>query len=134
MDCADCARTIEKGVRQLPGVQSVEVNFATGKLRLAGDVPLEMLSQRVRLLGYQLAEPAPRPAPRPHGLLGFWRYLLARTETRLALLGSLGIVLAWAGEQLGLSPMAANGSAHHVHAPRRLPHRPQRADDALHQP
>ncbi len=109
MDCADCARTVEKGVRQLSGVHRVEVNFATGKLRLAGDVPLETLSQRVRSLGYQLAEPAPRPTPRPHGLLGFWRYLLARTETRLALLGSLGIVLAWTGEQLGLNPIAASG-------------------------
>lgn len=108
MDCADCAVTIEKGVRGLPGVQRAEVNFITGKLQLAGDVSLETLSQRVRSLGYRLVEPAARPAPRPHGLRGFWRYLLARTETRLALAGSLGIVLAWVGERLGLNAMLAS--------------------------
>lgn len=102
MDCADCARTIERGVGQLPGVQRVEVNFVSGKMRLVGDVPREALDQRVSSLGYQLAEPEPRPAPRPSGLPGFWRYLLARPETRLALAGSIGIALAWAGGRLGL--------------------------------
>lgn len=102
LDCADCAATLERGVGQLPGVQRVAVNFITGQMRLAGDVPLETLSQRVRSLGYQLVEPTPRPAPGPHGLAGFWRYLLERTETRLALVGSLGIALAWAGQQFGL--------------------------------
>jgi Zn2+/Cd2+-exporting ATPase len=99
MDCAGCARTIERGVAQLPGVQSCELSFATERLRVSGDVPREAIVQRVRDLGYAVAEPeqahaAPTPlAPAP----GFLSFMWARLETRLALLGALlvlpGVVL-----------------------------------------
>src|SRR5262245_32225566 len=36
MDCADCARTIEKAVSRLPGVGSASVNFGTARLSVAG--------------------------------------------------------------------------------------------------
>src|SRR5438477_2119800 len=32
MDCGDCARTIEKAVAKLPGVQGASVNFGTARL------------------------------------------------------------------------------------------------------
>jgi Cd2+/Zn2+-exporting ATPase len=94
MDCADCARTIENGVRQLPGVQSAEVNFAAAKLRVSGNTPEAVIRQRVEALGYQLATPTP-PSTHTPPVLGFWRYLLARTETRLALIGAALLLAAW---------------------------------------
>ena len=33
MDCANCAREVETGVRKLAGVQGVRVDFATGKIQ-----------------------------------------------------------------------------------------------------
>lgn len=99
IDCAECARTVEKGVAQLPGVQAVEVDFATAQLRLTGDLPTATLQARLQTLGYDLAAPAPRPTPR--GLRGFAAYVWERPDTRLAVLGSAGIALAgalmWAG-------------------------------------
>src|SRR5436309_3556285 len=35
MDCADCARTIEKAVGRLPGVGTASVNFGTARLVVA---------------------------------------------------------------------------------------------------
>ncbi|HMQ34018.1 MAG TPA: heavy metal translocating P-type ATPase, partial [Chloroflexaceae bacterium] len=95
MDCAGCARTVEAGVAQLPGVQSCELSFTTERLRVRGAITREAVEERVRELGYAVAEPAPAatPAPAP----GFLRFMWARTETRLALLGALlvlpGVVL-----------------------------------------
>ncbi len=99
MDCAGCARTIESGVAQLPGVKSCELSFTTERLRVAGDIAPEMIVQRVRDLGFDVAEPG-APAseqtalPPPSGFLGF---MWSRLETRLALLGVVlvlpGVVL-----------------------------------------
>jgi Cd2+/Zn2+-exporting ATPase len=95
MDCADCARTVEKGVSQLAGVDSVEVNFATCQLRLTGKVSATTVQQRLQALGYDLADTAPaKKVKHGGGLPGFVFYLLERPETRLALIGSVGILLA----------------------------------------
>ena len=37
MDCADCAAKITKGVRLLPGVSQVELNFPNDVLKVEGD-------------------------------------------------------------------------------------------------
>ena len=34
MDCADCARSIEKGVSKLAGVQACSINFTAARLRV----------------------------------------------------------------------------------------------------
>ncbi len=102
MDCADCARTIEKGVSRLEGVQAARVDYATGKMQVEGDVPPDAIRERVEALGYRIADDvgAQRAAPLPtHSagdILGFWRYLLARWETRLAVIGGAIILLALA--------------------------------------
>ena len=108
MDCADCARHVEEGVARLAGVQSARVDFATGLLHLEGDVPLQALNGRVTALGYRLASAAPaQPAPaQPRGALqGFARFLLARLETRLALVGGGLLLLALIASALGLPPL-----------------------------
>lgn len=92
MDCADCALKIEKGVRQLSGVESAELDFGTGLLRIQGTVTPEELNHRVESLGYSL-EKKEETGRSPIQKINFWRYLLNRDETRLALAGG-GVLLA----------------------------------------
>ncbi|MDX2162268.1 MAG: heavy metal translocating P-type ATPase [bacterium] len=106
MDCAGCAREVETGVAKLDGVQTVQVDFATSKMRLAGNVPFDALQARVSALGksvHEESEAADETAPAMRGgVIGFWDYLLRRTETRLALVGG-GIVLVTLILSLALS-------------------------------
>ncbi len=107
MDCADCALKIEKGVRQLPGVHSLEVNFALSQLTVSGDVAPETVRQRVEALGYRL-QASTRPAPTPFGG-GFIRFLWTRSETRLALAGGGLLLLGWLARLAGLPDWSATG-------------------------
>jgi len=105
MDCAGCAREVETGVSKLPGVQSAQVDFVTNTLRLTGDVPFGVLQERVQTLGKSLVPPDAAPAPletKRGGVIGFWDYLVARSETRQALIGGGLIILTFILSLLGL--------------------------------
>jgi Cd2+/Zn2+-exporting ATPase len=94
MDCAGCAREVETGVAKLPGVQAVQVDFATAKMRLTGEVTFEALRQRVEALGKGIDLPeAPAPRAGSGGVRGFVRYLWGRAATRLALGGGAIILV-----------------------------------------
>jgi Cd2+/Zn2+-exporting ATPase len=97
MDCAGCAREVETGVAQLPGVRTVSVEFATAKMTLDGDVPFPTLQQRVEALGKTIesAEVAQVFVPKRGGVVGFWDYLLERRPTQLALLGGAGVLFTF---------------------------------------
>lgn len=101
MDCANCAREVEEGVARLPNVQSVQVDFLTQKMTLQGDVPLETLRGRVEALGKTLdwlAESRTTDQqPARTGVIGFWDYLMARGETRRALIGASVVLLTLVG-------------------------------------
>ncbi|MBC7241685.1 MAG: cadmium-translocating P-type ATPase [Anaerolineae bacterium] len=59
MDCTECARTIEKAVRRLPGVRDAFVNFGLGTLivEVEGDAePGPAIERQVSSLGYTLQE------------------------------------------------------------------------------
>ena len=95
MDCADCARSIERGVSKLEGVQTCALNFTSATLQVQGDVSRENVIARVRELGYDVSEgadAAAKPAASRNGVLGFVRYLLERTDTTLALIGAVLII------------------------------------------
>ncbi len=101
MDCAGCARTIESGVSQMSGVQACELSFATGRLRVRGDVAPATVIERVRALGYR-ATVADAATPRlsvaaASQAPGFLAFMWSRLATRLALVGVLlvlpGVVL-----------------------------------------
>ncbi len=97
MDCADCALHVEQGVSKLPGVQSASVNFATGLLNFEGETDEAALFNRVQALGYRLSaldQAETAPARREGSLLGFLRFLATQSETRLALLGGLMVLLS----------------------------------------
>jgi Cd2+/Zn2+-exporting ATPase len=110
MDCAHCAQEVEAGVARLDGVTFVRVDFATARMKLAGDVDIAALKARVESLGKTLnADDADAPLP-PEGrggVIGFWDYLLARRESRLALIGAAVILVAVALSLLTALPEAA---------------------------
>ena len=59
MDCAACARTVEKTVAAVDGVRSAEVSFGAGTLVVDGDAPSETITAAVGRAGYR-ARPADR--------------------------------------------------------------------------
>lgn len=114
MDCADCARTIQKGVSNLAGASDVEVDFVSGVLKFEGNIPHDVLQKRVEALGYRLEEntvplsniPTAQPQPTsnthiPEGVIEFFRYLLRERNTQFALAGGalllVGVVAALLG-------------------------------------
>ncbi|MDT8305654.1 MAG: cation-translocating P-type ATPase, partial [Anaerolineae bacterium] len=93
MDCASCATTVQSGVARLDGVEFASLSFATETLRVRGDVEIHKVAERVRELGYDIAEEregaAGATAAPPKSFVG---YLLARRTTALALLGAILIL------------------------------------------
>jgi Cd2+/Zn2+-exporting ATPase len=101
MDCAECARTIENGVARLDGVQSCAINFGAALLQVNGGAARDAVARRVHELGYAVVEDGQSPAEESswrsslaarlpeRGVLGFVRFLLARSETTWAALGAL---------------------------------------------
>lgn len=92
MDCADCARTIERGVVGLSGVSQCSLNFATATLKVSGNVTAETISERVTALGYDLEQPQAPAGTSPTPSLSFLHFLLQRRNTTLALIGALLIL------------------------------------------
>lgn len=55
--CAGCARTIESAVTQMPGVDTVAVNFANGKVKVSYDESrqnLARIKERIESAGFQV--------------------------------------------------------------------------------
>ena len=95
MDCADCVLTLERGVGKLEGVQSVEVNLATTKMVIEGQVTEDVIRQRVEKLGYSLKQAELRDSRKIRKskfFPGFIKYLFSSRENRLALVGG-GLIL-----------------------------------------
>lgn len=63
MDCAACAKTVERTVTGLRGVRSAQVSFGNGLLVLEGNVDDNVLKRAVSRAGYRLA-PTARTAER----------------------------------------------------------------------
>ncbi len=111
MDCADCALNIEKGVRQLKGVEQVRVDFSTGLLFVEGDAETQKIQNRVEKLGYTLDADQPAKAAQSGGVaVSFWRYLLKRRETRLALAGGAILLIAILAGLLGAPTLAVQAA------------------------
>jgi Zn2+/Cd2+-exporting ATPase len=92
MDCADCALTIERGVTQLEGVVSCRASFASEKMYVYGSAANEDIAQRVREMGYSLKDNRQASQPEKAQKNGnFFSFMMARKDTRLALLAMLMI-------------------------------------------
>ncbi len=103
MDCADCALSLERSLAQIQGVEEVSVNYTTGYLEANGTFSRHDLIQRVEALGYKVEAPGlhdrnNRPETTESKgkirLPGFLGYLYASTQTRLALLGAILLLIS----------------------------------------
>ena len=57
MDCGSCAVSIEKALKQTPGVQGASVNFASSKAEVdydASKVSVTDLKKKINSLGYKV--------------------------------------------------------------------------------
>ncbi len=111
MDCADCALTLERGVGQLEGVESVTVSFAAATLRVWGNASLEAITERVRALGYDVVQEgrennAVYLQRHVGGVGGFVRYLLAGRRTLAAALAGVLLAVAVTLRWMALLPTA----------------------------
>lgn len=89
MDCAACARTVEKTVAALDGVTAAQVSFGAGTLAVQGTAPAAAITSAVSRAGY-------RARPAEHGAgtgeqAPFWR------RDRRALSASASVVFLLAG-------------------------------------
>jgi Cd2+/Zn2+-exporting ATPase len=104
MDCADCALSLERSLAQIKGVEQVNVNYTTGFLEANGIFDPQELVKRVEALGYKVAAPGQSTQSGSTDqvsksiavikLPGFLGYLYASTQTRLALIGAILLLLS----------------------------------------
>ncbi|HRV94269.1 MAG TPA: cation transporter, partial [Anaerolineae bacterium] len=100
LDCANCAKSVETGVRQLAGVQTCELTFTSEKLRVTGAVEPQSIIDRVRELGFDVAGETTGGAATPGQPTNFVQFLWRRLDTRLALIGALLILPGLIFEEL----------------------------------
>jgi len=107
MDCADCALSLERGVARLDGVLTCAVNFSAGKMHVTGNVDPVAVEERIRALGYGVAQPAQVAAqvetPARHTLWGVVAFIRSRRDTVSALVGALLLAASVALNLLNLS-------------------------------
>jgi Cd2+/Zn2+-exporting ATPase len=116
MDCTHCAETIEKGVSRLPGVVQASVDLASATMTFEGTAAENVLRQRVEALGYRLEDEispgatkhAAQEKQQTGGIIGFFRYLLTQTDTRLAVAGGAIILIGMVASLLGASELLVN--------------------------
>jgi copper chaperone CopZ len=55
MTCEHCRASVIEEVSEVPGAEAVEVDLATGRLEVRGDVSDEAVAEAVEEAGYRLA-------------------------------------------------------------------------------
>ena len=58
MTCQHCVASVTEEVNELPGVAEVDVDLATGRLHVIGDVTAEQVQAAVAEAGSYTAQPA----------------------------------------------------------------------------
>jgi Cd2+/Zn2+-exporting ATPase len=111
MDCGSCALTIEAGLRQLPGVRRASVDFTTETIEVEGATSRSQVEQRLRQLGYGLAEKGDRgiagaSTGATPGSPGFLRFLITHPHQRLALVAAVAVLLGTVVSSLIPTPTA----------------------------
>ncbi len=96
MDCASCARTVQKVVAGLDGVRAAQVSFGNATLLVDGDVPPDAVRNAVRRAGYTASEAGHhRDTSTP-----FWR----RSPRALSTTLSLGLLFPAVAASLLTAP------------------------------
>ena len=120
MDCGSCAKTIEVGMQQMPGVFDVSVNFATERLQLSYNpqsVSEQKVYDQIKALGYTVektfetrdlednsschrAELASKPIQKSEQ--ASWRFWIANRRGQSVLMAAAGIVFGLLAQHLEL--------------------------------
>ena len=95
MTCANCAQTIEKAVRAVPGVASAHVNLATEKLSFEGSASPETVKDAIEAVGYgaRLPQAAVDEGPDPETRARTRRLVVAAAFTVPLFLLAMGGML-----------------------------------------
>jgi Cd2+/Zn2+-exporting ATPase len=121
LDCPSCVNSLERAVNSLPGVTNCELLFTTQKLKVKGNIPTELIIDRVREMGYEIKDAASSnvvAASNNHNR-SFMQYIWTQPEARLALFGFLLILpglifnelLGWEHPLIWILSLAAIGVA-----------------------
>ena len=100
MDCAACAKTVEKSVAALPGADSARVSFGTGLLVVGGAVTDEAVTSAVGRAGYRASAADRRPTG--ERAAPFWR----RDARSISVTASVALLLLAVGASLLSAPQA----------------------------
>jgi Zn2+/Cd2+-exporting ATPase len=96
LDCASCARSVERAVGALEGVDACSLDFSSALLQVEGDASADSIRERVARLGYQ-ARPvggtqAKGRAAEPEAPTDLIGYFLRRRESWPALIGGVLLI------------------------------------------
>jgi Zn2+/Cd2+-exporting ATPase len=104
LDCMECAKGLEASVANMDVVESAELQFFNNTLTVKGEVDEKALRKLITSLGYGVDDgegDETAPADEPSALMGFWRFILQRVETRMALIAAgvvmLSLAISWLG-------------------------------------
>jgi Cd2+/Zn2+-exporting ATPase len=108
MDCANCAKTIERGVGKLPGVDAVHVSFPTERLEAHGSASVDEIVDKVRQLGFGIdqTDEQTRAHSAVTGTDSFLQFLWSERQTRAALIAAIVIFALALGNLAMLSGAA----------------------------
>lgn len=104
LDCVECAKGLESSVARLEVVETADLQFFNSTLTVKGDVDEKEIRKLIASLGYGVDDEegaGTAPADEPNALLGFWRYIVKRVETQMALIAAgvvvLSLIFGWLG-------------------------------------
>jgi len=99
LHCASCARSVEKGLASLDGVETCQLDFTSARLRLEGSIDSDEVMERIRALGYGARPLGPDGSPdsgmtsapeeQEEGTPSYFRYLARNRQTWPALAGAV---------------------------------------------
>ena len=104
LDCMECAKGLEASVARMDVVESAELQFFNSTLTVKGEVDEKALRKLITSLGYGVdngEDKETAPADEPNALLGFWRFILQRVETQMALIAAGVVILSLVFNGLG---------------------------------
>jgi Cd2+/Zn2+-exporting ATPase len=113
MDCADCARSVERVVAALPGVDDARVNFGAATLTVVQEagsaVAADEIAASVARAGYHAALEGPSSVAE-HASLPWWRDRRLQWVLAAAALWLTGTVLSYAGSGSALAAVMFAGA------------------------
>lgn len=108
----ECAKGLEASVANMDVVEEAELQFFNSTLKVKGAVDEKALRKLIASLGYGVddgEDTDTAPADEPNALLGFWRFILQRVETQMALIAAGVVILSLVLNGLGFPGWLVNG-------------------------